>query len=175
MTNVFSEADFHLRRCRKNEIGMPWEDRWSIEDCVDNLCTEQQVGISKFLPAPEEIPEITEDLKAIAIDRGIDPTDVDAMIALMFDLDPAGFSKRNPQLVVGLRDQQRLAKQQKAAGSIALAEMTAKRLERASTVEIVSKLIMPVFNESEEVQQRILSAWGITMDDMQDLVDTVSA
>ena len=56
MEKLFVESDHTLRRCSKHEIGMPWEDRWSIDDYISGDCSEAQVGRSKVEPEPEPEP-----------------------------------------------------------------------------------------------------------------------
>lgn len=62
MMQVFTENDATLRCCRQNEIGMPWEDRFSIEDYLNGICLEGQVGKPKQSPEEPDQPEMSEDM-----------------------------------------------------------------------------------------------------------------
>lgn len=57
---VFTTKDHLMRCCSEDEVGHPWEDRWSIYDVVDGLADSFEVGKPKMPPAllvPETAPE----------------------------------------------------------------------------------------------------------------------
>src|SRR5574343_979354 len=53
---VFTTQDFLMRCCGENEIGQPWEERWSIYDVVDGLADPTMVGKPKHIAQPTPGP-----------------------------------------------------------------------------------------------------------------------
>lgn len=94
MMQVFTENDATLRRCRQNEIGMPWEDRFSVEDYLNGMCTSEQVGQSKEqLPTPD-MPEPDQEQLPDMPDFVFDREMAD------YRRNPAEYKARNPPALV---------------------------------------------------------------------------
>jgi hypothetical protein len=53
---VFTTKDHLMRCCSEDEVGHPWEDRWSIYDVVDGLADSSEVGKPK-MPSALLVPE----------------------------------------------------------------------------------------------------------------------
>ena len=62
---VFTQHDVANSICSHEEVGQPWEERWSIDDHFKGLCTMDQVGSAKPIasepePEPEPIDAATQ-------------------------------------------------------------------------------------------------------------------
>ena len=61
---VFTQHDVANSICTHDEVGQPWEDRYSIDDHFKNQCTMDQVGSAKpVVPSTKrEAPSTTQNL-----------------------------------------------------------------------------------------------------------------
>ena len=55
---VFTAEDHMMRRCGENEIGQPWEERWSIYDVIDGLIDPNLAGKPKCQPTPAPVAPV---------------------------------------------------------------------------------------------------------------------
>jgi len=90
MTKVFTKFDYdHLKTCRLDEVGHPWEERWSILDMDTGACRFPDVGTPK--PKAKAEPEVGEVHPLL---EGLDPNSPDtdrAILRRLYHADPKAF------------------------------------------------------------------------------------
>lgn len=149
MSKVFSEVDSSLRRCRKDEIGMPWEDRWSIEDFVDGFCNEERVGQSKAEPEPEP-PEPEPPEPEAPMSDDIFENEMAA-----YKADPARYRSSNASNLNKLLEMaaRRQEKALEAPQRLALDRLVEEDLKRVSLTDLKRILIEVVLQHVPEDRQ----------------------
>lgn len=165
MMQVFTENDATLRRCRQNEIGMPWEDRFSVEDYLNDMCTSEQVGKSKDQPPADQdqqSPGAPAPFKPLSkADRRRLLVEMSDKLLIAAHNDPLAFmGDAGPQINKFID----LASKLDTDETPRLADMTAHKLNALPTVERYRAMLAPILEEAPEVRERVLTAWGLTPD-----------
>jgi hypothetical protein len=173
---TFSEIDKHEGRCAENEVGQPWEDRWGIPDLQAGLCIPLALGKRKM---PSDFTGIsdsagTDDEVEAELPPPVDLTGLPAEFVYereLFDYhrDRAAYRARGGKVDVLMRMGEEYRKTQIARGA-QLAHVTATKLNAMNAFERTIKIVEAVMLEPEDVQRRILERWGVSKDDLQEVL-----
>jgi hypothetical protein len=155
---------------------------WTAAHVLLDLCDPEDVGepipadaISEpqaELPADPEAPFIPSDaVLELAKARGVPLDDGDAIFGLAFELDPSGAMKKFPTVYLDWNRQKRLLRDSKTAQAARLADMTATKLKALPTKDILIKIVDGVFEEADDVRDRILARMGIDAAGLMELID----
>lgn len=156
-------------------------DIWNFTDYAAGNCPLGMVGKSKQeLPPPDaitepvdpEAPFIPSDaVLELAKARGVPLDDGDAIFGLAFELDPSGAMKKFPTVYLDWNRQKRLLRDSRMAQAARLADMTATKLKALPTKDILVKIVDGVFEEADDVRDRILARMGIDAAGLMELIE----
>lgn len=164
---------------------------WTTADALKGLCEMEDVGDVRETPRPPDAtPEatdaeatdatttvepdaplvVTAAAVALAKERGIDPTDAEAMALIMLEVDPEGFARKNPTIFLHILKSQQAERASKQSEMLTLATATAGQIKAMSTQTVYTHLAMAIFAEADEVRDRMLARLGVTVADLKEIL-----
>ena len=152
---TFDANDCYIeQRCSNEEIGTSWEPRWGVSDLRSGACKPGMVGTPK--PVQMDADVLTDDeLKHIPQEFVYEYELAD------YHRDRMAYRSKGGNVLALLRIGEE-RKALRAAHDATLASLTATKLKAMASTERMLKIIQPVLAESDDVRERLFTAWGAT-------------
>lgn len=164
MKALFTEEDRILRRCARSEVGEQWEDRFSVDDYANGLCSEAQVGRSKYAPDIHAADPLSTDVEWT--------DDVYAAELAAYRRDPDNYRRSSGSSLNKLIELSERNKAQRQSAAARLADLTATKLRGMTAADTWLKVIVAVQqNVDADTFERILTAWGIRPAELLEMVE----